>query len=274
MKITYVSSFNTYNKTNSPRPSFGSAADITLEYIKKNRFYLLPERVQQSVIKKIASNEKIQSLKALHEEIYRPLLSCKSLEEAQNLFPEFREVLQADTVIQRLCANFRQINQRVLLKDLSLYLLKERWANLKTIDEIAMQLGLKSRSSLTWLIDKIRIPALGKNYQNLLKASDEGLNKEISQKVKAYNAQNREKVLAHNRKLSYDPRCIALNRDLSLQMWNNMPNVKKAMSDFRKENPYLRKGFYRAFWDKHPELKAEVSRVRKELGEQRRSNKK
>ena len=274
MKIlpSYYSNFNTTNS--HQRPAFGSAADITFQYIQKNRFYLLPERMQKAVLKIISSCEKEPTLRDLHLKTYAPLLECKTLAEAQNLFPEFREVLQANAVIQRSNKNFRQIEKTVSLNDLSLFLLKERWGNLKTVEEIAKQLGLKGRSSLGWIFDKIRLPELGKNYQNLLKASDEAMNTQISQKVKTYNAANREKIIEHNRKIASNKRCIDLNKELTSQMWDNMPYVKKAMGDFRREHPKLKEGFYQAFWDSHPELKQEVSRVRRELGEQRRSNKK
>ena len=275
MKIYSLNNMNPMISYNPPKPSFGAASDITLKYIKKNRFYLLPERMQKVVEKVMASSyEKEPSLRDLHLMTYRPILDCKSLEEVKNIFPEFREVLQANAVVQRNSSNFRKIQQQISMKELSLFLLKERWGSLKTMDEIAKQLGLKGKSTLDWLFDKIRIPDLGKNYQNLLKSSDDVMNNQISQKVKAYNAANPQKIIEHNRKLSSSKRCIDLNRELTLQMWDRMPELKKAMGDFRREHPKLRDGFYQAFWDSHPEFKQEVSKVRLELAQQRRLDKK
>lgn len=270
---------NQYNSSpyNCFNTSFKGAADISLKYIQENRIRLLPQRMRTAVkfvLDKYPKTGYMPTLRELHLKTYAPLLECKTLGKAQNLFPEFREILQTNTVITKGSKNIRTINEHIDLKDLSLYILKERWGKLKTLNEVAELLGLKNRSALGWLLEKIRMPDLGKNYQALLKASDENLNKDIAEKVKAFNRLHPEKIVEHNRLLAQRPEIIQMNKELAEEMWLRMPDVREEMSKFRRDNPELSSmDFYDAFWKAHPEYKLLMSKIRKEIGAQRRKTK-
>ena len=204
-------------------------------------------------------------------DIYSNLKKCKTLEEAQELYPEFREVLNANDIIKHKSINVKKIEQKIPSKDFSLYILKQKWGELKTLTEIAEELGLKSRSSLGWFMDKIKFPDLTSNYQTLLKASDPKLNEVITQKTKDYNKKHPEKILEHNRMLAQRQELIQMNKELAEIMWEKMPNLKTAMSDFKRLNPDIsKKDFSAAFWAAHPEFKEEMSKIRKEIGQKRR----
>lgn len=271
MKIVYssYSLHNDYKNTSVPR-SFGAASDISLNYIYENRLRLLPQRMRDKVKHIVLTSHKLSSvptLRELHLNTYSQLLECKTLGKAQAIFPEFREVLQANAVISKGSKNTRTIADRVPLEDLSLYILKERWAKLKTVDEVAKSLGLKNRSSIAWVMDKIRMPDLGKNYQALLKASDETLNRQIAQKVKSYNEAHPETIIAHNRMLAQSPEILQMNKDFADEMWQRMPELKEEMRNFRRDNPHIRAcDFYESFWNAFPQYKKLMSDIRKEIG--------
>src|SRR5574344_1744413 len=159
--------------------NFKGARDINLKYIYKNRMNLLPTRMQQKVKDIVEKGgDCFQSLRDLHINTYSQLSECKTLSEAQNLYPEFREVLQANAVVKHKSPNIKKVESQIPLEEFSLNLLKSRWADLKTMDE------------------------LGKSYQALLKASDEKLNNDISQKVKNYHKTHYDAMLRHNNALS------------------------------------------------------------------------
>lgn len=263
MKIN-ENNYSYHIQNHSAHSSFGSAKDITLEYILKNRERLLPERIRRKASIWVSKKNKIKNmptLKELHESTYAPLLSCKTLGEAQNRFPEFKEVLQANVVISKGSKNTRKIEEHVPLKDLSLYVLKERWGKMRTLNDIALELGLKDRSALGWVLDKIRMPDLGKNYQMLLKASDEQGNRVISSKVKAYNSAHRDAVIAHNRAVSSMQSVRKLNGLIAQEAWKRLPHVQEALREFSKTTNSQDR--FAAFWSKYPQFAKEFGAMKR-----------
>ena len=104
--------------------------------------------------------------------------------------------------------------------------------------------------------------------------ADENLNKDIAEKVKAFNRLHPEKIVEHNRLLAQRPEIIQMNKELAEEMWLRMPDVREEMSKFRRDNPELSSmDFYDAFWKAHPEYKLLMSKIRKEIGAQRRQAK-
>ena len=79
-------------------PSFEARkVPIDLNYVLSERSHLVPQRVLEEVEKIVAAKpEKMKTLKDVHKEVYAPLLDCKTLEEAQQLFPEFAGVKEAN----------------------------------------------------------------------------------------------------------------------------------------------------------------------------------
>ncbi len=67
---------------------------------------------------------------------------------------------------------------------------------IKTKDEVARELGLPNRTSLDWALKQINFVYFMPNYRVLLKASDEAGNREIAQKMTAYNEANQELMYA------------------------------------------------------------------------------
>ena len=270
MHIQFTPQYNyqSFGVKHKSAPPFQGARDINLRYIYDNRLRLLPERMRHKVINAVENNGNIyEPLRDIHLRSYAPLLECKTLGKAQNMFFEFRDVLPAQTAIQHKSPNVKKIMQTVPLEDLSLVLLKERWGKLRTLDEIARELGLKDRSALAWIMSKIRIPDFGANYHKLLSATDETLNSQIAQKTKDFNAANRGVIIAHNRELS--KRFKEFNRLVSQIAWDRLPHIKEAFSKLASQTNGKER--FAAFWEKYHDYAKEYGQMRKIVAAELRS---
>ncbi len=264
--------YNRYSyTTEGQNTSFGTAKDINLKYIYKNRLHLLPDRIKNMITHIVEDNiDCCDSLRDLHLSVYKKLLDCKTLDEARNVFPEFREVLNLANLVQRDSANLRKIKEKIPVSDFSLFMLKERWGKLKTHNEIAQDLGLKDRSALSWFADKAQIPDLGKNYQMLLKASDEELNAQIASKTKAYNSLHYDRVVKRNRDLSKKNK--ALNSVISKEAWKRLPDIREALSKISSKTKGEER--FSIFWQLNPEYARMYGEMKHQIAEEIRQSKK
>ncbi len=253
MKIYNCSGFNSNNfQVNNIR--FAGYKEINLRYVLEKRKHLLP----QTMISKISEvlrnfEENYPTLRELHINTYAPLLNCKSLDEARNLYPEFRNVLDASIFENSRSKNIAEIKKHVSLNKLSLKLLQETWANLKNQDDIARELGLSDRLKLGWIIDKIGFVNRNKNYTTLLKASDPQLNAEIARKTTAYNNSHPEQMFVRNRFAAQACKKAEYRQKQSLRIieydkvhperkqkisnffskvWEKIPDVKETLKNF------------------------------------------
>jgi len=257
MKIYNNYSQYTYANNFSYAPkNFGATDNLNLKYIAENRLYIIPQRMQNIVLEKVKKGDISNiSLRDLHLKTYAKILEANSLDEVKNEYPEFGQVLQANAVIKHKSPNIKKIMETMPLEDLSLFLIKERWGKLKTTDQIAKELGLKDRSAINWFMDKIQIPTFEKNYMMLLRATDEESNKEISNKVKAYNITHKEIRLEHNRRVAEESKPI--QREISLRAWAKVPHIREALSEMA--TLYDKKILMAKFWEKYPEYAKEYA---------------
>lgn len=308
------SNYQVYNYKNQYQPSFSSAKDITLNYLVKKRAYSLPSRILTRAKELVSSMTSQTSLLDLHKQTYAPLLSCKTLDEARNLFPEFREILDAKILLQKRSKHTEKIFEKVKPEDLSLKLLQKYWANLSSQEEIAKEFGV-SRYAVQWINEKLNFPAFPKNYLTLLKASDEKLNAQIAQKTTDFNLANPEQMYARNRHAAqfcktkkykraqstrikeYDkahPERKQKIADFDREVWERLPQIRAALREelktykkiysiiAKKESQHqplnefeerMKKSFYKKFWTKYPEYKAQYSEMRKIVSEERKAGK-
>ena len=163
-------------KTSKRNCSFCSASDYSLDYIQKYREQYLPERVKRKVGEILSQKNSVgaPTLYDLHLELYSSLRekNFQSLEELQQEFPEFSGVIGAEKVLKHKSSNIKKLLTKISLAELPVFIIREHWGKLKTYNEIAIELGLKDRSALSWYVQKMNIPSLGKAYQTLLKATE------------------------------------------------------------------------------------------------------
>lgn len=264
MKIFSGYNFSTY-KSPAQKQSFGSAKKINLKYVYDNRLELLPERIKLAVTDIVENNKDIYvSLRDLHLKTYAPLRKCQNLDRAKIMFPEFNAVEQADDVVKRKTHNIRTIMDQLSLEHFSMYILKERWGKLKTLDEIAQSLGIKDRSALSWFISKIHMPEMNKNYLLLINASDARLNKKIADKTRTYNKAHRSYILERNRQLSAQNK--ELNRQISQEAWDRLPHIRQALSEISAYTPAEER--FAAFWEKYPEYAQEYGEMKRKIAKE------
>jgi len=246
-----ISNYNLYQYQNNQNLNFKGIRNFNLSYVIKERSHLVPQRMIE-VIKDVLKSKPAQepTLRDLHLKTYAPLLECKNLDEARNLFPEFREVLDAVIFENSPSKNIKELKKHIELKDLSLKLLQDTWAKLKTQDEIAQELGLANRQKLDWFKNKINFVNKDKNYNPLLKVSDPVLKQEVAAKTTAYNLAHPEQMMARNKKAAQackKPENRAKQRERSRQIYINHPELREQVRFLSQET-----------WDRLPHIKEQM----------------
>ncbi len=233
--------------------SYNGAADISLKYVLGERKHLLPHTMIRRIRDIVDNNQTPQpTLRELHLDTYSPLLSCKTLDEAKTKFPEFERVKESVVALDKSRSNaLKEVKKHISLKDLSLHLLKETWAKLKSQDEIAKELGLADRRKLDQIKGKLRFVNRPINYTTLLSASDPELSAEIARKTREFNKRHPEVMMQRNKRAA---------------QFNKLPERRKAQSELMKkydqEHPERRQKiseFTQAVWDKAESIKKELS---------------
>ncbi len=198
MQIYSINPFN-YNKSLSTPAFEGRGKPIGLRYIVEKRSNLLPEIILEQASQIVArGKENMPSLKELHLKRYAPLLDMKSMDEVRQNYPEFVGI--ADSVsFERNGAFKNRFEEKTKGMNFPLKMLQELWGKLRTKDEVAQELGFKSRSSIEWALNQIGFVYFPHNYRTLVKSSDEAGNREIAQKTEAYNASHIEEMYTRNK---------------------------------------------------------------------------
>ncbi len=305
------SNYHTY-QTISDSPSFGAAKDITLKYVVSKYPHILPERVFEAAKQIINSVPKAKrpTLYELHLELYKGLLECKTLDEARNMFPEFREVLDASIFKHSRSKHLK--NLTVPLEDMSLRVLQDYYGRLLPQQEIGINLGFASKSAFDWFKDKIRFLPFKKNYLTLVYSSNESKNAVIAEKTRAFNRKNPERMLEHNRQAAqsnksseyrkaqsqrikqYDnenPERRSKIGKFTKEVWSRLPHIRKAISQemahfpgmdriiakrmshepYTEQEKRLNKGFFKFFWRKYPDYKEEYAQMSRTVSNERKN---
>lgn len=297
MKITSIQNNTLNNRFTTSQTSFGQyGKPLTLQEIVKKNEKIVPNRVLLRVREILANiTDKLPSLKEIHLSIYAPLLECKTLDEAIELFPEFSEIEKEVKFIRN--SRYKKEFMSRTDSNFALKMLQEVWAKLKTKDEIAKELGMSSKNSLEWPLKKINFVSYLPNYKIILNASDAEGNKIIAEKTREYNRRNPAKMYAKNKRAAqacktqeyreaaskrmkeYDikhPERIEKIKEHDKLMWSLCPEIKEAMSEFVKKEPAhvrsalakrikgyplnnaekrILKGLNERFWQTYPEYK-------------------
>ncbi len=253
------------SNSNSAQLSFEARNPIDLVYILSKHSDYLPERVLLEAKKLVKENpQHLPTLKEVHLKAYSPLRECKTLQEAQEQFPEFRNVLNANEVFPNPRGNIKKLHQNgVLNEDLTLRLLREFWCDLKTQDEIAKELGLRDRAALGWVLKKINFVSGATNYKTLIKASDPDDRAVIAAKTTAWNALHPDLMRAHNKHAAQGTKTESYRKQQSVRIKEydvTHPERKQKISNFGKE-----------VWARIPEVRAKMSEFMQTLDDFSRS---
>lgn len=252
MQISSIQNNYLYNPQVKDSAFKSRGKPITLQYIVEKRSYLLPERILGSAKKLLADTKaKLPSLLDLHKQTYAPLLECKTLSEAQDLFPEFNEIEENITFKRPKSIYAKLFKERTENENFALKMLQDIWAKLKTKDEIAEEFGMYGRTSLDWALKQINFVTFNTNYRKLLQASDEEGNKIIAQKTTAWNSLHPDLMYAHNKKAAQKCKTDEYRTEQAKRMKEydlTHPERRKKISITLKEG-----------WEKCPEVRAAIS---------------
>ena len=262
MKIQSINTYNNYNPSQSFKPykkdfyspSFTAASDISLRYVYEKHAKYLPKSILQKIEELLSKGEEenLPQLWQLHNEVYKPLMEAKTLDEAKTIFPEFRDVIDVQTLSGNRSKAIKAILEKMPLDQFTLTYLQKLYA--PTTQEIIIKLfGFTNRSLAEWLNKKLNIPKLAGNYLQLLRMSNEEENRRIAEcsRQAIYNnpeaqAQRQAKAAEHHRTPEYRekkrtemiryyeerPEQRERVRRITERTWQLCPEVKSAFSAY------------------------------------------
>lgn len=284
-----------FNSTNN-HPQFGAAKDLHLNYIVKKRANLLPERVLNRVNAYIAFETdgipKFPTIRQLHNDTYEELMKATTLEEAKIMYPEFMEVGNLAELPYRFSRSKKLIEQQMPLENFALDCLKKIWSG-TMVEDISKSYGFRTRDVFTNLCEHLNIPRPSKNYNTLLKASEEEGNQVIAEKTLQHLEQCKKNLAKAGDKhlepealtkqsesmrdvYRYNPEKRAQKSEIMRLTWHLCPEVKDAKKAFLAKQPQYvhqviskaKQGkklteadnriiatFNKMFWDTHPEMR-------------------
>mgnify|MGYP003289486773 CR=1 FL=1 len=287
-----------FNSIKNNGLQFKAAKDLHLGYIARKRAHLLPQRVLNRVNAYVAfetgGTSKLPTLRQVHNDVYEALMSAKTLEEVKSasMYPEFIEVGNLAELPYRFSRSKKLIEKQMPLEDFALDCLKKIWSG-KMVDDISKSYGFKTRDVFTNLCEHLKIPRPSRNYNTLLKASEEEGNSVIAEKTmrhieqckknlsKAGNKHLEPEALAKQAESMREYYCChpELREQKSEVMrltWELCPEIREAYKAFLVKQPKyvhqvfskvrrgakltevekrIRTTYYKMFWDAHPETR-------------------
>lgn len=298
MKTDIISPYN--HKKTSVR--FGSASDITLEYVLKKHSKFLPLSML-SRIKAAVTSGKTKPLYEVHNEVYKDLFEAQTLEEAKSKYPELSDVKDVTAIADNRSKALKAILRLMPLDKFTLFYIKKLFAP-SSQEQLVKELGFTNRNLLLWLNKKLNIRKLSGSYLKLLKMSDEKENARISElsrraiyadseaqkqrleraaeahRTPEYRAKKRQEMKEYYER---HPETAKKTGLISKMTWDRCPEIKSAFSLYTKSlSYYVRKilskklagevlsenerkisfSYYRGFWEQNPELR-EIYRKRR-----------
>ncbi len=263
MQIYSLNSYQAPTYYKSSNMSFGSAKDITLEYVIKNHSKYLPQRVETEAKRVLESgNKNLPQLFELHNQVYKPLFEAKSLDEVKSIFPEFKDVIDVITLKDNRSKAIKAIEEKTQLENFTLDYLKKLYKPTGQ-DKLVQEYGFTNRNLLGWLNQKLNIKKLSGTYIKLIQMSDEKENSriaELSRKALFADARVQEYRLTKAAEAHRTPEYRAKKQKemidfyknnpekakkvgiISQKTWDSCPKIKQALSDYTKTlSPHVRR---------------------------------
>lgn len=249
--------------TTNYNTNFGSASDITIDYVLKNHARYLPPTMLIEISSLVGAQSKgYPKLYELHNEVYKKLFEAKSLEEVKKIYPEFADVLDISTLKDNRSKAVKAVQKCMPLEKFTLEYIKKLFAPTSQ-DALVKEFGFTNRSLLGWLNEKLNIKKLTGSYIKLLQMSDEAENDRIASlsrkalyadekaqkyrleraaeahRTPEYRAKKRQEMVDFYKR---NPDMAEKVRIISQRTWDSCPEIKDAMSEYTKTLPsYERK---------------------------------
>lgn len=283
MKDLYPVSYNNYLTFTSTQHSNVNR----LYYIGEENF---PNDYILNRAKQAFANGETTTIYEIHNEYYGDLLNCETLEEVKELYPEFKEVIDAkdlETSNRGFFGNIKKGNIEGLSMDnLSLRLLQKHYAELKPLGHKDNYWG-RHMDVLLSTMEKLNIPPLNSRYvlvvskqnpnshwqseeykaktsENVKKRFENpDCRKQSSERMKKMwqDSEKRAEILAkmnseENRKRQSELMKARLQDEAFIEKLNAGLNTEKAVRNKELANIALKMA-----WDRHPEIRQQMSEV-------------
>lgn len=260
---------NHFDKYANYQIPFTGAHCTDLAHVLKNHpAEIFPPKVLSAARKIVDNgNAKKKTLFDIQREVYKPLYNCKTLNEAKNIFPEFKEV--------KSIADIHDFNEKSAFGKIangkgtylnptdcepSLELLRMVYADCFSHTDLKPFI---ENANPTHLLSRLNIPIPNKRYGSVLKFSDKKFSETNSKllsdrltgktKTRSTTATNRGASSSITKEKKARPPLTAKQRQNLSEFfrgyWDKPGNVNQ--QSFRMK----------AFWDKNPELKEIFSEV-------------
>jgi len=245
-----------------PKNYYVSFSAITpkklIEIINEDDF---PSKEIYSKVKNAYKNDRNFSLYNAHIEHYQALLDLKTLDEAKELYPEFKDVTDAkDLTGPKIPYTIRHIAQGkkdVKIEDFTLELLKRYFAQAISIaghkDEY---FGITQRG-LNNIFQTLNIPFYKQSYSKILYRQEPEFLSVISQKAAEYAKNHPEIRQARSEYLKEHP--IVNNREFDDEERKHMSEIRKEYNINHPEVAKRHAQHMKQLYQQKPELKKQIS---------------
>lgn len=246
--------------------------------------------------------KELPSLQDVHKKVYQPLFDANSLDEVKKIFPEFKDVIDIITFKSSRSKAIKAIMDRMPLENFTLQYLKQLYQPQKMEDLVKIYglpnrsiLGwLNNKLNIKKLCSSyIQILKLSDEKENMriaelsrqaIYANPEAQQKRLAKAAEThrtpeYRAKKRQEMIEFYKR---NPAAAEKTRFISKETWNRCPEIKKALAEFKNSKsarvqailtktdykhatPTERriiKGFYKEFWNTHPEMKEQIRQAR------------
>ncbi len=254
------------------------------------------------------SKEKLPTLLEVHNKIYEPLIKSATLAQAKKLFSEFKDAIDLKNIPQLRSKAADAIKQWTPDSEFSLDFIKMLYApvpmkdicafygvkNRSDYEYLAERLNIKKLSGAYLRLLKLSDPTSNAEFaeksQQCLK-TPEAIKKRLEKCAIAHRTPEYREKKRQEMKNFYkqNPEAAEKVRLITQMTWDRCPEIKTALSAYSEEqSPYvislLKKrstgaalntqerrtlaGYYKKFWDTHPELKKLLSTRKQEVVEE------
>lgn len=204
-------------------------------------------------------NKTKETLISIHKKFYENLKDCFTLEEAKEKFPEFKDVIPADSVKAHE-GSFIDDFQKGKLEyfdtdeDLSLQLLKLYWGEGFSLNDLRKYSDGKS---LSHTLNKLNIPTVDRTYGHVLKLSDPEYNERLTKQMTEKRLATMDRKAQEN-----DGEPVFIKRGPLSE--EHKKHISEGLLRYYQQNPeaiYNLSGRQRKFYEENPDRAKILSRV-------------
>ena len=237
--------------------SFGVSNVNKLYHIGEENF---PNDYILSKTKQAFTNGETTTIYEIHQDYYGELLNCKTLEEAKEKYPEFKDVLDAKDLPMQKKGIIKSVQQGkvdgVNICDLSLILLQKHYVDLKNYGSRSDYWNKKS-DDVMQVFSQLNIPFLNKRYLYVIS----------KQKPDSFwqDEEYKNNAKENMKKNWTDEKFRQKQSEKFKQLWTTENFRKKQRESLNtlksKNNRILLNKALKMAWDAHPEITEKMSEL-------------